>query len=116
MTDKRNGNATDSSPTGSANAVDIIFGYGGYIIINHMGQLIDIQTARGDIGGDQDSYRAALEVGQRPGACALGLVAVDGGSAQTVSLELLGQSIGAMLRACKHQYLAPVLRADHVTQ
>ena len=50
-----------AGPSGSADAVDIVFGDMGQLVVDDVGQLIDIEAAGRDIGGHQDADRAGLE-------------------------------------------------------
>jgi hypothetical protein len=65
--------------TRAADAVHIIFRDVRQLVIDDVGQRIDIDAARRDIGGHQRNQLAFLEIGQgaRPGA--LRLVTMDGG-------------------------------------
>ena len=76
---ERNGVAPGPGPGGAADAVDVYFGFHGQVIVDDMGNAVHVQPAGGDIGGDQHADAAVLEAGQRLGAGALALVAVDGG-------------------------------------
>ena len=69
-----------------------------------MGDAIDIETTRRDIGRDHDVDGAALE--RRHGAFTLCLddVAVQGGSGEAARLEFLDQLHRRLLRACEHQH------------
>ena len=88
----------------------------GQLVVHDVRQLIDVEPARRDIGRDEDPYRAALEVCERARPRALALVAMDRGGAEAVALELLGQTVGAVLRSCEHEHLLPVAGADEPRQ
>lgn len=106
-------------PTGPRRAPDpmhVILGHIGQLVVDHMRQLLDVEPSRGDFGRHERRDLVGLEVGQRPDARALTLVAVNGGSLDAIRLELLRQPIGAVLRACEHQHLEPVLGVDQVRQ
>jgi hypothetical protein len=70
-----------------------------------MRQVVDVQAASGDVGGDEDVHLAALEVVKRAHALRLALVAVDGGRGDAVLLELHGEAAGTVLRAREDQRL-----------
>ena len=55
-----------------------------------MRQRLDVQAARGHLGGDEQEDAAGLEVGEGAHPLWLGLVAVDGGGRDAVAIELLG--------------------------
>ena len=94
----------------------IVFRYVGQFEIDHVRQLVDVQTARGNIGRDQHAQRVALEIGQRAGARVLALVAVDGGSGDALLVQLFGQPVGTVLGAGEYQHLGPFTLIDQVSQ
>ena len=64
-------------PAGAADPVDIGLGHLGQVVVEHVGQLLDVQAPGGDVGGHQHPDRAVLEVGQgrpagRSGSCCRG--------------------------------------------
>ena len=69
-----------------------------------MADAIDVDAAGGDVGGDQGPHLTGLELGQRPLALALALVAVDGGGLDADGSKLLGHSVGAALGAGEDQH------------
>ena len=58
--------------------MDVVLGDLGQVKVDHMGELTDVETARGNIGGDQDPDPVGLELFQGTGSLVLLLVAVDG--------------------------------------
>ncbi|VVO12005.1 hypothetical protein PS704_03523 [Pseudomonas fluorescens] len=84
--------------------------------VDHVWQLVDIEAASGDVGSNQDAHFAGLEVGQGFGACVLALVAVDGDGAETVFIQVFGQTVGAVLGTGEHQHLFPGACGDQVCQ
>lgn len=63
-----NGMAVLARPAGAADAVHIVLGHVGQVEVDHMGQLVDVDAAGGDVGGHQHPHLAALELRQGPGA------------------------------------------------
>ncbi len=51
---------------------------------------VDVDAARGDVGGDQGADLAGLEGGEGALALALALVAVDGGGFDAAGLQIRG--------------------------
>ena len=96
--------------------MNIVFRDIGQFKVHHVRQLLDIQTAGGDVRGNQHAYLAGLEPGQCTGTRPLALVAVNGRAADAVLFELLREAVGAVLGAGKDQHLPPVLRTDHKGQ
>src|SRR5579871_3082610 len=60
--------AGNARPARAADAVDVVFRHVRQLEVDDVRQLIYVQAARGDVGGDQDARRARLEVGQGAGA------------------------------------------------
>ncbi len=94
----------------------VVFAHIGDVVVDHVRQVVDVDPARSDVGGHQGADGAALEVGQRLGARALALVAVQRQRTDAVGIEVVGHVVGAKLGACKHQHLAPVVFFDDVRQ
>jgi hypothetical protein len=59
--DKRDCIAQSGGPSGTANAMDVVFGKSWYIIINHMRDPLNIDPARGDIGCDHHLELASFK-------------------------------------------------------
>ena len=59
---KRKRNAAGACPAGSADPVDIGLGDIRQLEIDHVGQVVDIDTPRGDIGRYEDAGMPVLEV------------------------------------------------------
>ena len=115
-TDQGNGLAFAAGTAGATDAVHIILGDIRQFIVDHMGQLVDIETASRDVGGHQHANIALLEAGQGLGARALALVAVDRSSADAILAQLFRQAVGAMLGAGEHQHLPPLPVTDQPGQ
>src|SRR5450830_804767 len=113
---QRHGFALGASTAGAADTVHIIFRNVRQIVVHHVWQLIDINTACSDVGGDQYLQGAILEFGQRARTGRLALVAVNRQRADAIRAQLLDQFVGAVLGAGKYQYLRPVMRLDQVRQ
>ena len=101
---------------GPADAMDVVLGHHRQLEVDDVRQAVDVEAARGDLGGDEDRRPAGLEVGQRADPLSLALVAVDRDGRDAVAAELLGESIGAVLRAREHQRLVDGAGADEVAQ
>src|SRR5690606_33682992 len=108
-THQRNRFTGSTGAAGTANAVHIVSRHVGQFEVHHMGQLFDIQTAGGDIGGHQHGNVAAFEVGQCTGTGALTFIAVNGGSGNVVFLQMFGQTVSAVFGTGKHQHLLPLV-------
>ena len=57
--------AFQAQARGAADAVHVVFGIKGQVEVVHVADRVDVQAARGDIGGDQDLEVGTLELGQQ---------------------------------------------------
>src|SRR5699024_1796527 len=105
-----------ASPAGAADAMDIVFGHVGNVVVDHVRELVDVQAAGSNIGSHQHADPVFLELAQCAGARSLALVAVNGSRRQAVGFKLAGQAVGAVLCAGKDQHLLPVVRPDQPRQ
>ena len=69
--DQGDGGASGTGTTSAANTVDIVLRYIGQVEVDHLGQLLNIQTPCCNIGGHQNTNFTGLKSGQRPGASTL---------------------------------------------
>src|SRR5690606_34982848 len=53
---QRDGLAAAPGTAGAADAVDVVFLDVGQLVVDHVGQLVDVQAAGGDVGGHQDAH------------------------------------------------------------
>src|SRR5690606_37674239 len=106
------GGARGACPARAADAMHVVIGHVGQFEVHDLRQLVDVEPARGDVGGHQHGHIACLEPGQRARARRLALVAMDGRGAQAVFGQLFGQTVGAVLGAREHQHLVPAAFAD----
>src|SRR5262249_48078974 len=83
----------------AADAVHVGLGDLGQVEVDDVADLVDVDAARRDVGGDQHADLAALEVGERALARVLRLVAVDGLGALAGLGQVLGDAVGAVLGA-----------------
>jgi hypothetical protein len=99
-----------------AGAVNVGVAVLGGVEVDHVGDVVDVDSARGDVGGDQGVVVAALEAGEGALALALRLVAVHGDGADLVGSELPHQPVGAALGADEDQDAAALSVAELADQ
>jgi len=94
--DQGNGVAGRFGPGRPADPMDIILRHFRQLVIDHVGDPLDVESACGQIGGHKHLDRTAPEGLQRLGAGPLAFVAVDGGDpfARPFQLELAGTRAG----------------------
>ena len=64
------------SAASTANPVDIILGMTGKVVIDHVGDAFHIDSARGDVGRDEDADTAGLKILEGAETLVLGSVSV----------------------------------------
>ncbi len=98
---------------GAAAAVQVVLVVGRRVDVHHQVQVVHVDAAGGDIGGDQGGDVAVLELLQHPVALRLGLAAVQRGRADAVGEQLLGQLVGGVLGVHEHDHPALAGRDLH---
>ena len=93
-------------------AVHVAIAVGGRVEVDDEGDVVDVQAARGDVGGDQGMDLAGLEPGKRTLALSLRLVAVHGDRVHGLRAQALDQPVGAALGPHEHQRPAATVTAE----
>jgi hypothetical protein len=75
---ERDGDAIVPRATGAADAVNVTLWLHGQIVVEYVGNAIDIEAAGGDIGSNKDTHLASLEGVESAFALMLRLIAVNG--------------------------------------
>ena len=96
---KGRGHALGSCAAGTADAVDEVVAGIGQVVVDDVRDVGDVDAASGDVGGDQDAVLAVGEALESGGALGLAAVAMDGVGVVAELLELLRDTVGAMLGA-----------------
>ena len=86
---KRGGYALAAVAAGAANAVNEILRDLGQIVIDDVGDVLHMDTARGEVGGDEDPDAALLKRRQCGHALRLRAVAVNHGGGEAIAIEAL---------------------------
>ena len=85
----------------AANAVHIAFSHIRQFKIDDMGDLINVNAARSNVGGNQHAGAAVFEFSKRLLARALALVAMNGSCRNAGSRQMLRHFVRATLGACE---------------
>ena len=93
VTDQRDHQASGAGARGATRAVEVGLAVFGGVEVDDAGDAVDVDAARGDVGGDERLDAAHLEGRERTVALVLRSSAVDGGRAHAGPLEL-GASAG----------------------
>jgi len=104
--EERGGNAAFTGAAGAADAMDEVFGDIGKIVIDDVGDVLNVDAASGDVGGDQDAILPALKAGEGGGALRLRAVAMNHGGVDALPVEALGDAFGAALGARENKAAA----------
>src|SRR5687767_1877676 len=94
----------------------VVFGGGGDVEVDDGSQCLDVDAARGDVGGDEDAIATVLESVERLGSLALRSVAVDARHGDPLLPEKLPQPVRAVLRPREHERLAHDVAAEELEQ
>ena len=100
----------------STDTMHIILGHMGKIEIDHRLQLMDVDSARCNVGSNKHLYKILLKGIERLGALCLRFVAMNGRRSDAVFRQLLHQIIGPVFSAAKDQSLARVRSQDSAEQ
>src|SRR5262245_404941 len=101
--DQRDRHALGAGPRGAADAVDIGFRHVGQVEIDDMADAVDIDAARGDVGGHQRADLPSAERAEHAFAMVLRLVAVNGFRSDAGPVEGLHDLVGAVFGAGEDQ-------------
>ena len=93
------GDAESAGARSAAHAMHKIFCQLRQVIVDDVGDVIHVNAARGDVGGDQHSRASLLEVAQRCVALGLAAVAVNHAGIKSIANQFLSQPLGAALGA-----------------
>ncbi len=97
------GDAVLAGAAGAADAMDIGFRNLRQVVVKHAGEILNVQSPGGDVGGHQNANRAVLESGQCCLSGGLALVAVDGGGGDACLGQVLRHPVCPVLCAGEHQ-------------
>lgn len=91
--DEVNRNTLTTETTTTTDTVDVVLAVGGKIVVDDKGDLLDIDTAGKEIGGDEDTRRAGTELLHNQVTLSLVHVTVHGGDGEITGGELVGKPV-----------------------
>jgi len=97
--DEGGGYAGCARAASATDAVDEVLGSIGHVVVDDVRDVLDVDAAGGDVGRDQYAMLAGREALEGGGALRLGTVAVDSVGIVAELLQLLGDTVCAVLRA-----------------
>ena len=92
-------------PRRATYTVDVIVRRLRHIEVDHVAKRFDIDSSRRNVGCDKNLVVAVLETRQRCGALRLRAVSMNSLRLDSFFHQLLGQTVRAVLGACKNQCL-----------
>ena len=99
-------------PAGPADTMGEQFGGFRQLVVDHPRDMLDIETAGGDVGGDQDRRLTAAELGHDPVAGVLAEVALERDHGIAEGFKPAGQLLDAVLGAAKDERRAIITRVE----
>ena len=109
MGDEEDRLAAATGTASAADAVGITLRVGGHVIVDDMADALNVEPARGHVGGHQDVDAAVLELTDRALAMLLLHVAVDGSRRKPAGHQLDGELLGGQFGAGKHDDAVVIL-------
>ena len=100
--DERDGHTRRPGPASTADAVQVGLLVVGALVVDDVRDVVDVDAARGDVGGHEDIDLAGAEGAQGLLTGSLAEVAVDGADREPPLGELVACLLGAALRAGEH--------------
>ena len=89
---------------GAADAMDVILRMLRHVVIDDVADVRDVQSARGDVRGDEHFVSAVAKAAQGLFAFALGAVGMQHGHGVVVALEQVRDAVGAVFRAAEDDH------------
>lgn len=90
---KADGNAAQPCPSRSSDAVHVALGFYRHIVVDHVGDPVDVDAAGGNIGRDQDRNLSLAKAFKSFLACILRFIAMDCGAAESGVFQLPGNPV-----------------------
>ena len=112
VADEGDGSTALASPTCAADAMHVRHWVIRCLVVDHVGDVIDINAARCHIGGHQDVYSAGTKRLQGLLASNLTKVTVDRGYGKSPLCEILRDVCSEALRACEDDGASPPARLE----
>jgi hypothetical protein len=104
------------SAASTANPVDIILGMTGKVVINHVGDAFHIDSARGDVGCDEDADSAGLKILKRTETLILRSVGVKSCAGDSQGFQATGNPVGPVFCSGKNKNSFQCLLLQEVSQ
>ena len=113
---QRKGIAGALGATGATDAVDVGVGGVGHVVVDDVRDTVNVETARGDVGGDHDGEVPGLETVQGLLALSLRAIAVQARDAEPGMGDLARHLVGAMFGAREDQHRIGIDHAQYLDE
>ncbi|MNS60168.1 hypothetical protein D3C72_931490 [compost metagenome] len=113
---QRERQAAATGAAGTADTVHVVFGLHRQVEVDGVADALHVDAAGGNVGGNQNTQLAALQLRQRTGALALVHVAVQGSGGKALVGQAIGQVVSATLGGREDDGLIQLGVAQHVIQ
>src|SRR5690606_4956632 len=100
----------------SSDSVDVVFGLVRRVVVHYVRDQVDVDSARGNVGRNENADAPALDTVQRALALTLRAVGVDDRRGEALLSQLAHDPVGAMLGPGEDEYVLHVLAAEHLEQ
>ena len=91
------------SAASTPDPVDVILGMTGKVIINNVGDAFHIDSARGDVGSDEDANTTGFEILECTETLILGAVGVKSRAGDSQGFKTTGNTVGPVFGAGKDE-------------
>ncbi len=88
--------------TGPADAMDVIFGVLGHVVVNDMTDTGNVEPPRGNVGRHHDFVFTAFKTFERFNPLPLGAIGMQNGDGMISLFQSVSDPIGAVLRSAKN--------------
>ena len=92
----------------ATDAMDVVLGMMGHVEVDDVADLLDVDPARGDIGGNHHFVATAAETAQRLLTLSLGAVGVEYRDGMALLMELARDAVGTVFGAAEDKHLVVV--------
>src|SRR2546425_4314199 len=103
-------------PGRPSHAVHVVLGAVRHVEVDDVGQLLDVDAAGGDVGGDEDGNLPRLQAGEGLRPLRLAAVAVDARGVDALTEEIVRQAVRAVLGARERDDAADLAALDQLRE
>ena len=100
---ERDRHALAPGPPDAADAVHVALGRRRHVVVDDVGERVDVEAAGGDVGGDQQLGRAVAQAAHHPVALGLVHAAVQRLGPVAAAVHRLGELVDLGARAAEHE-------------